>query len=180
MRLLKPVFPVLLFFTLLIGGCVYYFPHVYDGPTKKIYMPSWKNRTSNLELDTKIYQSLASWFQKSQSIILTKNKDEADLILAGEITSIYLPGISWNADSRATEARVRLEVRYILKDLKTNEILWEVPNELWTEEYSTLGGSTTMADNEKKALDKIRDDLSERIYLGILEKLRKQNMPKGK
>lgn len=139
-------------------------------------MASWHNRTSNLELDTEIYQSLARWFQKSKSIVLTKDKAEADLILSGEIISIYLPGIAWNADASATEVKVRLEVRYVLKDLKTNNFLWEVPKELWTEEYSTRGGSAVMAANEKEALDQIKDDLSERIYLGTLEQLRNLNM----
>ena len=105
MRILRSVFPVLLTTMIMLSGCVYYFPHVYDGPTKKIYMASWQNRTSNLELDTQIYQSLSRWFQKSKSIVLTKDKAEADLILAGEIMSIYLPGISWNEAATATEDR---------------------------------------------------------------------------
>jgi len=175
-RIKQTILPVLLTAILMLSGCVYYFPHVYDGPTKKIYMASWNNRTSNLELDTQIYQSLSRWFQKSKSIVLTKDKAEADLILAGEIMSIYLPGISWNESASATEVKVRMEVRYILKDLKTNDILWEVPRELWTEEYSTRGGSSVIASNEKEALDQIKDDLSERIYLGTLEQLRKINM----
>ena len=90
--------------------------------------------------------------------------------------SIDLPSVSWDGNARATEVNVRLEVRYILKDLKTEDILWEVPRELWTEAYSTQGGSTVMADKEKEALDQIISDLSERIYLGTLEKLRKLNM----
>ncbi len=173
-RIPKPIFPVLLLI-ILLGGCVYYFPHVYDGPTKKVYMPTWKNRTSNLGLDSEIYQSLSRWFQRSNSIILTKNKADADLILAGEIISIVLPSVSWDANSRATEVKVRLEVRYILKDLQTENILWEVPRELWTEAYSTLGGSTAIADNEQDALDQIIEDLSERIYLGTLDTLRREN-----
>ena len=176
MRTPKSVIPVLLILAFMLGGCGYYFPHVYDGPTKKVYMPTWKNRTSNLELDAKIYQSLSRWFQKSKSIVLTKNKAEADLILAGEMIRIELPSVSWDGNARATEVNVRLEVRYILKDLKTEDILWEVPRELWTEAYSTRGGSTIMADQEKEALDQIISDLSERIYLGSLEKLRELNM----
>ncbi len=176
MRKIKSVLPVLLIIALLFGGCSYYFPHVYDGPTKKIYMPTWKNRTSNLGLDTKIYQSLARWFQKSQSIVLTKNKAEADLILAGEIVSIDLPSIAWNVNAMATEVKVRLNVRYILKDLQTNEILWEVPREIWTEEYSSLGGSMAINENEKRALDVILEELSERLYLGTLDKIRQINM----
>ena len=176
MRTPKSIIPVLLILSFILGGCGYYFPHVYDGPTRKVYMPTWKNRTSNLELDAKIYQSLSRWFQKSKSIILTKNKAEASLILAGEMISIDLPSVSWDGNARATEVNVRLEIRYILKDLKTEDILWEVPRELWTEAYSTRGGSTVMADKEKEALGQIISDLSERIYLGTLAKLRKLNM----
>lgn len=178
MRTLKPVISFLLVLALFSGGCGYYFPHVYDGPTQKIYMPTWNNRTSNLGLDVEIYQSLARWFQKSQSIVLTKDKENADLILAGEIMSIDLPSIAWRGDSRTTEVKVRLVVRYVLKNLRTEEILWEVPKELWTEEYSTLGGSSAMADNEQAALDQIIEDISERIYLGTLDSLRKINMEK--
>lgn len=161
--------------SLLIGGCGYYFPHVYDGPNQSIYMPNWQNRTSQLGLDAKIYQSLSRWFQKSSSIVLTKKRDEADMILAGEIVNIDLPSVSWDADNRASEAKVILEVRYILKDIKTDEILWEVPAELWTEAYSTANGSSAMAIAEREALEQILTDLSERIYLGTLDKIRKKN-----
>lgn len=167
---------IVLFMILMLGGCGYYFPNVYDGPSQKIYMPTWQNRTSNLGLDSDIYHSLSRWFQKSSSIVLTKKKSDADLILAGEIISIDRPSVSWDAGARTTEVKVKLVVRYILKDLKTDEILWEVPQELWTEGFSTQGGSAVMTDNEEKALDQILEDLSQRIYLGTLEKIRKKNV----
>ncbi len=156
----------------LVGGCGYSFPQVYDGPTRSVYMPTWKNRTNELGLDAKIYQSLARWFQKSDAIKITKDKKNADLILAGEILSIDLPSVSWNGDARTTSVKVKLDVRYVLKDLKKDKILWEVPNELWTEDYSVLDIGTNA---ETKALAQIVDDLSERIYLGTLDKLREEN-----
>lgn len=163
-------------FFLLAAGCGYYFPHVYDGPSRTIYMPTWKNRTSQLGLDSDIYQTLSRWFQKSGSIILSKERENAELILAGEIVNIDLPSVSWDANARSREAKVYLTVRYILKDLKTDEILWEVPNEIWTETYLTEGGSSVMAEREKDALEQIITDMSERIYLGTLSRLRKANM----
>lgn len=161
---------------LLAGGCGYYFPHVYDGPAKTIYMPNWKNRTSQLGLDAEIYQTLSRWFQKSGSITLTKNRDEADMILAGEIVNIDLPSVSWDADARTREAKVRLVVRYILKDIQSDNILWEVANETWTEAYSTAGGSSRMAEAERLALEQIITDMSEKIYIGTLDKMRKANI----
>jgi hypothetical protein len=172
-NLTRTVSVLFLFFSLLVGGCGYYFPHVYDGAAKTIYMPNWKNRTSQLGIDAKIYQSLSRWFQKSNAINLTKNREEADMIFAGEIVNIDLPSVSWDAQSRTSEAKVVLVVRYILKDIKSDEILWEVPNQPWTEAFSTAGGSSVMTEAEKEALEQIITDMSERIYLGTLDKLRK-------
>ena len=67
---------------------------------------------------------------------------------------------------------MRLGLRYVLKDLKNGEILWEVPKDLWTEDFDTLNQS---ADSEDEALKQIIDDVSEKIYLGTLKKLREQN-----
>ncbi len=156
----------------LLSGCGYYFPHVYDGPEKSVYMPNWKNRTDKLGIDAVMYQSLSIWFQKSKAIRITKKKETADLILAGEITFIDLPSVAWDGNARTTDVKVRLGLRYVLKNLKNGKILWEVPNDMWTEDYDTLNQS---ADSENEALKQIIDDVSEKIYLGTLDKLRKQN-----
>lgn len=177
-RLTRIMLPLFLTLFILIGGCGYHSPHVYDGPSKTIYMPNWKNRTSQLGLDARIYQTLTRWFQKSNSINLTKDREQADMILAGEIVSIDLPSVAWGADARTTEAKVALSVRYIIKDLKSDKIIWEVPNELWTEAYSTVGGSSVMAENERNALTQILSDMSERIYIGTLNKLRRATTKK--
>jgi hypothetical protein len=162
---------LVLFCTLILGGCGYYFPHVYEGVHKVIYMPTWQNRTNKLGLDMKIYQSLAHWFQKSEAVDLTKEQNGADLILVGEILSINLPSVSWNTVSDATATEVQLYVRYVLKDSKSGKILWEVPNKLYTADY-TVKTATSAADDA--ALAKIIDDMSEDIYLGALHKIRKQ------
>lgn len=156
----------------LLGGCGYYFPHIYDGPERSVYMPNWKNRTDKLGLDAVMYQSISFWFQKSKAIRITKKKETADLILAGEITYIDLPSVAWDGNARATDIKVELALRYMLKDLKSGKILWEVPNERWTEDFNTL---TLQAETEDEALKQIIDDISQKIYLGTLEKLRKLN-----
>lgn len=163
------VLPILL----VLSGCGYYFPHVYEGPRHVIYMPTWQNRTNKLGLDMKIYQSLSQWFQKSKSVDLTKDKEQADLVLAGEILSIDLPSVSWNTISDVTGTKVNLYVRYVLKDTKSGKILWEVRSKLYSADYSVKTASSA-ADEE--ALTKIIDDMSEDIYLGALQRIRKQHM----
>jgi hypothetical protein len=156
--------------TILFCSCsAYYFPHVYDGPQQTIYMPTWKNRTNKLGLDAQIYQELSRWFLKSESLTLTKDSSKADLVLAGEITSINLPSVSWEVQSNATDIKVRLQVRYVLKDLENGNILWEVPSQQWTEDYPA---QTPNAAIEEETLEEIVTDLSESIYLGTLKRIR--------
>lgn len=155
---------LLLFLAVIFSSCGYRNPNVYSGPAKSIYMAQWKNRTSELNIHSKLYRSLTRWYQKSSSISVVREKDSADLILAGEIVSIDLPSLSFGIDSRTTEVKVKLRVRYILKEIATNKIIIEVPSELWTQEYLVGNNSTLSVNNEEKALDIILEDLSEKIY----------------
>lgn len=154
----------IMLFLILIASCGYRNPNVYNGPSKVIYATEWKNRTSELGLDSKIYRSLTKWFQKSGSITTVRDKAGADLILAGEIVSIALPSLSYDSDNIATEVKVRLKVRYILKEIATDKVLLEVPSETWTEEYLVTSSSATNSDNESDALDEIIEDISQKIY----------------
>ncbi len=158
-----------------LTSCGYHNPYVYSGSDRSLYITTWHNRTNDLLLDAKIYQSLTSWYQKSGSIKVTKQKQGANLILAGEIISIDLPSLSYGAGNDATEVKLLLTVRYILKDIDTGKVLLEVGNEVWTEEYKVGATSSENSDNEKKALGVIIDDLSEKIYLKTLGILAKQD-----
>ncbi len=148
----------------LVTACGYTNPNVYNGPEKSIYMVDWKNRTSKLTLDSKLYKAFSRWFQKANAIHTVRSRKGADLILAGEIISIELPSLSYGANRVATEVKVELRVRYILKEIATNKILLEMPNELWTEKYLVSSSSNTNLDNEEKALETIVDNIAKKIY----------------
>jgi len=156
---------------LIVVSCGYRNPYVYTGPDKSIYITSWKNRTSELQLESEIYQSLLQWFQKSASLKIVKDKSSADLILAGEIISIDLPSLSYGANNTTQEVKLLLRVRYILKDIETGVILFQQPNQLRTEEYAVSADSSVTRDSEEAALETIIDELSQDIYLQTLTKL---------
>lgn len=154
----------------IVTGCGYRNPNVYSGPSKVIYLNEWKNRTSQLGLDSQIYQSLTRWFQKTDAITTVRKKAGADLILAGEIISIDLPSLSYAKKSLTTQVNVNLKVRYILKDISSNKIVFEMPSELWTEPYLVSANVNTNRKNEAIALETIIEDISKRIYrLTVLE-----------
>ncbi len=166
--------PLLLLSALVFSGCGYRNPNVYTGPEKTIYITTWNNRTNVLSLDIDIYKSLVKWFQKSGKINVTNKREGSDLILAGEILSIDQPSLSYGAKQAATEVKLKLKIRYIVKDLHTGKVVLEVPSELWTEDYLVGSTSTETSDNESEALDTIIDDLSQKIYRAAIKELTKE------
>ena len=158
---------------LLVTACGYHNPNVYNGPSKSIYLAEWKNRTSELGLNSDIYRSLTRWFQKSGSISTVRMKEGADLILAGEIIFLELPSLSYDANSITTEVKVRLKVRYILKEIASNKIVLQTPGEIWTEEYLVSTTTSSNLSNERQALEIIIEDLSKKIYQRTVTQLPK-------
>ena len=163
-----PLFILLIFLPV---SCGYHNPYVYTGPDISVYITTWKNKTNELRLDNQIYQSLVKWYQKSNHIQVKKGQEGADLILAGEIISIDIPSLSYGVNNITTEVKVRLKVRYILKNLNTGKVLMEVPAQSFSESYLINTSSAITKDNEYKALERIIDDLSEKIYLKTLDEL---------
>lgn len=145
---------------------------MYTGPAKKIYLQNWKNRTSELGLDASIYKALVRWYQKSGSISITKKKEGSHLVLAGEIVSISLPSLSYGSDSIASEVKIHLRVRYVMKDLTSDTIILEEPGETWSQSYLIGGSTSETRDNQRKALAIIINDISERIYQKTIVKLK--------
>ena len=156
-----------------LSGCGYRNPYVYSGPDKSIYVTTWKNRTSDLQLDAKIYQELLKWFQKSRSLKITKSKEGADFILAGEIVSIDIPSLAFDASNTASDVRLTLKVRYIFKDLATENILIEKPTETWQQSYAITSDAAETRDNASEAQDKVIEDLAQSIYQRTLLEISK-------
>jgi hypothetical protein len=156
-----------------LSACGYRNPYVYSGPEKSIYVTTWKNRTSNLQLSAEIYQEVLKWFQKSGSLKITKSKDGADFILAGEVVSIDIPSLAYDAGNTASEVKLKLKVRYIFKDLASGKTLIEKGSETWTQTYTVTGDAAQTSDNADEALEKIIEDMSQKIYQRALVQIAK-------
>jgi len=169
----------LLVAVLIIAACGYHNPNVYSGPSRTIYITDWKNRTSELGINTKLYQSLVRWFQNSGSLHISSERQGADLILAGEIKSLYLPSRSYGSNNIAIQGKMLLSVRYVLKDLQTDTVLLEELDHVFGEDYLISTDSAVTRDNENKAIDQALKDLSQKVYqrclvvMSKLEEMRK-------
>ena len=158
-----------------LTGCGYRNPYVQPNvatqSAKRVYLSIWPNRTNELGLETAIYRNLVSWFQRSPKITITQNKEDADYLLSGEISSINVPALSYGRYDRAVEVNIVLTVSYRLTEKDSNTILLEKKDLTFSEAARVGDDASTTRSNKNKALAIINDDLAELVYLDTMSRL---------
>ncbi len=153
---------LLLIILSVLASCGYRTP--YSNTTQVITLHNWKNRTNELQITAEISNRLAEWYQKTSMVTTNGDTKTADLVLSGEIISIDKPILSYNTNNVANQIKVKLRLRYILKDLHSEKILIEEPGRTWIQTYLTANNAVQTRANYYAAIDEIVEKLCEEIY----------------
>lgn len=144
-------------------------------PPKTLLITTWQNRTNELGLESIYFRLFNAWFKKSSRISVVFDEDQADLKLTGEISAIDLPGIFYNSFDQALEIKLKLTVRFTLRDNRSNAVLWQERQFITYEPFIIDPSGERSRYNKQKALLRIGDDIAELIYLRTHEIV--NNMP---
>ena len=159
----------LLFLTISLGGCGYHNPYVdnteSDTPRKTLHITTWENRTNELGLESIYFRLFNAWFKNSSRINVIQDRDQADLCLNGEIIAIDLPGLFYDKFDEALEIKIKLTVRFDLRDNKNDHILWRERRYIVYEPFVIDPDPGKTKSNRRRALLKIGDEIAELIYL---------------
>ena len=173
------VFFVLLLLAFACTSCGYSNPYArnesQDIPPKTLLITTWQNRTNELGLESIYFRLFNAWFKNSSRISVVFKEDEADLKLTGEISAIDLPGLFYNSFDQALEIKVKLAVRFTLRDNRNNSILWQEKKFTVYEPFIIDPSGERTRYNKQKALLRIGDEIAEIIYLRTHEIV--NNMP---
>lgn len=150
-----------------LAGCGYHSPYAKgnNGKGFALYNTIWKNRTNDMGVESLLYQAITDWFLGSKQIRLTTSRDEADLILNGEIISAAYPGLSYGDFDQAKELRAVLTVRFSLEEKKSGKIILESTKHVLEESFFIDVDAVRTRGNKEKALARLADELAEEIYL---------------
>ena len=165
---------ILVFFLLFLiafscSSCGYSNPYTQKEPleplSKTLYITMWQNRTNELGLESIYFRLFNAWFKQSSKIAVVFEEDQADLKLTGEISAIDLPGLFYDTFDEALEIKIKLTVRFTLRDTQNNSVLWQERQYIIYEPFiiDPLGETTRY--NKQKALLRIGDEIGELIYL---------------
>ena len=156
----------------IIAGCGYYNPYVANSDAQpfSVHRSMWKNQTNELGLEAILYQSLSNWLRKTKIIDLKESLNDAQYQIVGKITMVDHPEIAYGDDNEATELRAQLGVEYSIVD-KTNGTTIFDRKKTYTETFHQSSSPTQLQTNKNEAMIQIADDISEEIYLYIINKV---------
>jgi len=161
-------FSILLILAIAMSSCGYSNPYVKKAqelPAKTLLITTWQNRTNELGLESIYFRLFNAWFKNSSRINVIFDEEQADLKLTGEISAIELPGLFYDPSEEALEIKIKLTVRFTLRDNRNNSTLWQERQFIIYEPFIVDPTSERSDYNKQKALLRIGDEIAEVIYL---------------
>ncbi len=162
---------ILWFLSFILFSCGYSLqekPSYFKDSWKTIYIPPFKNYTQEPEMGERLAYELRHKFSEGKFLIPVYREEEADLVLIGEITKIYVEPVAYEVFLQTRERKVHFEGKIKLIERKTGEVLYENPRFTRFETYRVSENVAGLLDpGKKEALLKLSQDLSELIFQEI-------------
>jgi len=159
------LFIIGIFLTLIISGCGYRIGSLLPADIHTIAIPMFINKTSEAELSSLITNSVIQEFINDGTLRVTEYKD-ADTALNCEIIDYQREALSFNEADVTREYRLIITVKFVFKNLRRNEVLWENPRVIGE---TTFYVGSSLPDSERTALPDAAKDLAHHIVESVVE-----------
>ena len=158
--------PVIIFL-ILLSSCGYRIAYHLPPDIRSIAIPILKNETYQPGIEVPITNQIITEFLRDGSLKVRK-KGDSDLLLSGKIIAYKRNVIAFDPEDtdEPIEYRLYLRLRFSLKDLRTDKVLWKI---------STLTGKTTYfvsgnySKTESEALREATEDLAQKVVERVVE-----------
>lgn len=164
---------------LLLTGCGYTTGSLLPDHLKTIYVDNFKNsidvsaepsaehgyRISRPGVENEVTQALTNQFLFDGNLRIV-NKDDADLVITGEVIDYYKQPLRYDKFDNIEEYRVIITVNMKLEDTVRGDTMWKKDGFIGYDTYFLTGAHAT---DEAEARQGAVDDLAERIVEKVVE-----------
>jgi outer membrane lipopolysaccharide assembly protein LptE/RlpB len=161
------------FVALLLTGCGYALVGKGNSLPPTIHtidVPAFVNKTTRVELEQRVTQSVAEEFVSRGRLKLVTNPAEADVILHGSIDTFGIFPVAFNTQGRATQYQISITANIELVDHKNEDkVLWKNDQYRFTENYQVDITSSDSFDQETRAISAIADRFAQSLVANLLE-----------
>lgn len=163
---------LILSFNFLIFSCGYHLVGTSSSlpeNIKSIYVPTFKNNTSQPEVEERLTDAVAKEISQRGVLKLAKSKEEADGILLGEINQFDLVPVNLDKDGRALEYQIVVGLKVSLKSIDEVKIYFENDSFRFYERYPIDITSTDYFDKLYEVVDDMSSKFAESLVTTLME-----------
>jgi len=140
-----------------------------------IGIPMFENNTAAFEVEQLVTQQVRQEFIGRGQYRVVPETTGVDAVLHGQIQNIQIAPASFTDDQQASRYVFTLTARIEFTDLTTDEVLWENPGLVFSDEYEVASGGGTVESvssffgQRSNAVERIAQDFAQTVVSSILE-----------
>lgn len=142
---------------------------ILDPSIKTLYVPAFVNRTTRVELEQRVTQSVADEFVSRGRVRLVTDPKLADIILRGSMDTFNLAPVGFE-QGRATQYQISITANIELLDHRHDDkVLWKNDQYRFVENYQVTLDTTGSFDQESRAITEIAQRFAQSLVANLLE-----------
>ena len=139
---------------------------------KTIAVPVFKNSDLKYRVEQRFTQAVIDEILKrGRALHVVANQENADAVLNGDIRSFHAGGSILDDRGRTRVWDVRIIISVVVRDLKTNKIIFQNPRMAFEGEYQLSEDPQSFFNEENPAVDRIARDFAQTIVSTLMEGL---------
>lgn len=140
-----------------------------------VAIPMFGNNTAVFDVEQLLTQEVRTAFISRGSYRVQTEEGGADATLTGTITDIRIAPASFSADQQASRYVFTLRASIEFRDLTTDEIVWDDPQMVFSDEYEVASGTgdigsvSTFFGQQANTVERLAVDFATTVVSSILE-----------
>ena len=157
----------------MLGGCGYHLSgqggiSVIPEHVRVLVVVPFENRTTRPEIEQRVTEQLALELAKRGRYEVVTDREQADGIMEGAITSYRTVPVVFSSAGLATRVEAEVTLQVSLRDLQTDEVLWAQSGLVFREQFD-VPETEDFFDTESVALDDIARGAAGAVVTAIFE-----------
>ena len=132
-------------------------------------IPTFINQTNRPDLEQRITEQVTAEFSTRGRIRILAGEEGADAVLLGTILTYTTNPVVISEQGRASRYEIRITASVVLREAKTDRLLWEDDHFLFRGQYDVPATTEAFVDQEIVAIDEVARDFARSVVTSILE-----------
>jgi hypothetical protein len=136
-----------------------------------LYVDAFENRTDWADMDQRVTEAVVQEWVRRRRFRILDDRDAAELVLEGVVTSVRVSPVKFDERGRATEYQLRLTASVRFFDDRGEEpvLLWENRSFSRETSYQVDASAVDYFDRQTEAIEELAQEYGRALVISILE-----------